>query len=61
MDHVLDWMKKNDVPLTRKNYLEIAYMGDPPPEPLDAELEAEIPEELSRVIDIRTRRPVARG
>ena len=45
-DHILEWMKKNNVPLTRENYLEIAYMGDDPN--LDAEAEAALPEEIRR-------------
>ncbi len=28
MDYVLEYMKKNDIPLTVKNYIEIAYLGD---------------------------------
>jgi len=46
---------------TRENYLRLSWLGDVPKEPLDAELEAEIPmDELidDRVIDISTRRPV---
>ena len=31
-DIVLAWMKKEGVPLTRQNYLDIAYMGSPPEE-----------------------------
>jgi len=42
---VLDYMKKHNIPLTRENYLEIAYLGDPPEE-LGAEEEAEIPHEV---------------
>jgi hypothetical protein len=44
MDIVLDWMKKNDVPLTRENYLYVAYMGDEPD--LDAEGESMLPPEI---------------
>jgi hypothetical protein len=45
-DCVLDWMKKHLPPeqWTRKTYLTLAYLGNPPEEPLDPELEAEIPE-----------------
>lgn len=46
MNAVLDYLKKNKIPLTRQNYLEIAYMGDPP-EKLGAEEEADIPPEIS--------------
>lgn len=45
MSIVLDYMKKHNIPLTRENYLQIAYLGDPPEE-LGAEEEAEIPEEI---------------
>jgi hypothetical protein len=34
------------LPLTRENYLRLAFMGNPPQEPLDGELEAELPEEF---------------
>jgi hypothetical protein len=44
MGIVLDYTKKHNIPLTRENYLAIAYLGDPPDE-LGAEEEAEIPEE----------------
>jgi hypothetical protein len=54
-DFVIEWMKENDVPLTRKNYLTIAYLGDDPQ--LDAEALAAIPEELTDNVMIRTNRP----
>jgi hypothetical protein len=47
MDHVLDYMKKNNLPLTREKYLEMAYLGNPPAE-LDAEEEAELPREFQK-------------
>ena len=40
-DPVITWMKKNGIEVTRENYIDIAYMGDPPPEE-----EIELPEEL---------------
>ncbi len=43
-DPILELMLRDKVPLTRENYLHLAYMGTPPEEPLDAELEAELPE-----------------
>lgn len=46
-DPVLEWMKANDVPLTRENYLNLAYMGDPPEE-LSAEEESELPTQFQR-------------
>lgn len=47
INYVLDWMRANKVPLTKENYLHINYLGqDVPEEPLDGELEAEIPREI---------------
>jgi hypothetical protein len=45
MDSILKFMNEHKIPLTRENYLEIAYMGTPPTE-LDAEEEAELPEQF---------------
>lgn len=45
-DYVLEWMKKNDVPVTRLNYLYVAYMGDVPD--LDAESESMLPPEIQQ-------------
>ena len=28
MDHVLDWMLKNKIAITQRNYIELAYMGE---------------------------------
>ena len=36
------------LPLTRENYLRAEFMGDPPAEPLDGELESELPEKYQR-------------
>lgn len=44
-DCVLDWMKREGVPLTRENYLDVAYMGNPPEE-IGGEIEASIPQEI---------------
>jgi hypothetical protein len=51
-DHVLNFMRKNAIPLTRRNYIDLNWLGDPPEEPLDYELEAEIP--MDQLIDDRT-------
>ena len=45
MDSVLRFMKQHDVPVTRENYLDVAYLGNPPEE-LSAEEEAELPEQF---------------
>ena len=42
---IVKMMIKFNIPLTRQNYLDLAYMGDVPEE-LSAEEEAEIPEEF---------------
>jgi hypothetical protein len=47
MDHVLDYMKKHNLPLTREKYLEMAYLGSPP-EGLDPEEEAALPKEFQK-------------
>jgi hypothetical protein len=44
-DVVLELLHELKMPVTRENYLKIAYLGDPPEE-WGAELEAELPEEL---------------
>lgn len=36
------------IPVTRENYLMLAFAGNPPEEPLDGELEAELPKELQQ-------------
>ena len=45
MDHTFEYMKKNGVPLTREDYLDYAYLGNPP-EHLTAEEEAQLPEQF---------------
>jgi hypothetical protein len=43
-DGIVRLLEENDLEVTRANYLKIAYLGNPPKE-LDAEIEAELPEE----------------
>lgn len=45
MDEILRFMEEQNIPATRENYLEVAYMGTPPDE-LSAEEEAELPEQF---------------
>jgi hypothetical protein len=47
MDYVLEFMKQNNIPETRENYVDIAYMGNPPAI-LDAEEESALPEHLQK-------------
>jgi hypothetical protein len=49
---LLETMKANGIPLTRENYLNLAY-PDGVPDPMPAELEGEIP------LDLRTAIPPA--
>jgi len=44
-DYVLEYMLKVGAPLTLEKYLEYAYFGYPPKK-LDAEVLAEIPEDI---------------
>lgn len=46
-DHVLNWLRKEGIPVTRANYLAIAYLGDPPKE-LSAEEEADLPKQIRK-------------
>ena len=47
MDSVLEYLRDNDIPVTRENYIGLNWMGEyDPTQPLPAELEAELPEGL---------------
>ena len=50
-DMVLRLMIEKGVPLTRQNYLDIAYMGAPPEE-IGGEIEASIPKEIGEAEDV---------
>ena len=50
-DIVLQAMKAHNIPLTRANYLDIAYLGNPPDE-IGGEIEASIPWEIKHAEDI---------
>lgn len=45
VDYVLKKMERDHIPMTRENYLDIAFMGNPP-DPLSAEQEADLPEQF---------------
>jgi hypothetical protein len=45
-DGTLKLLEKFGIPATRENYLMLAFAGRPPQEPLDGEIEAELPLEL---------------
>jgi hypothetical protein len=49
-DIVLQRMIEKNVPLTRENYLYMAYMGTPPDE-IGGEVEASIPKEIGEAED----------
>jgi hypothetical protein len=42
-DGTLRFLVEHRLPLTRRNYLVIAFFGHPPAEPLGGEIEAELP------------------
>jgi hypothetical protein len=42
-DGTLALLKQHGIPLTRENYLNLAFNGKPPAEPLDGEIEAMLP------------------
>jgi hypothetical protein len=44
-------LEKLGIPVTRENYLMLAFAGHPPTEPLDGEIEIQIPRELRAVED----------
>jgi hypothetical protein len=48
-DGTVELLQRYGIPVTRENYLRLAFAGNPPEEPLDGEIEAELPEELQRV------------
>lgn len=43
-DQLIEWMKANDIPITRENYISCNW--SPVPSPWTAELEDELPDEL---------------
>ena len=47
-DGTLRLLKEYGIPLTRENYLYLAFAGTPPPEPLDGELKADLPWQIRR-------------
>src|SRR5262249_2200273 len=46
-DGLLKWMRRYNIPITRENYLNLAYMGKPPVG-LTLQEEEELPPELRR-------------
>jgi hypothetical protein len=53
-DSTVEFLKTHGIPVTRENYLHVAFLGSPPDEPLDGEIEAELPRFLQ--LDICRRR-----
>lgn len=47
-DGTVKLLEEYGIPVTRENYLLLAFAGKPPQEPLDGELEAELPKELQK-------------
>ncbi len=46
LDGTLRLLAKLGIPATRENYLLLTFVGNPPEEPLDGEIEAQLPIEL---------------
>lgn len=44
-------LERLGIPVTRENYLMLAFAGHPPEDPLDGEIEIQIPRELRAVED----------
>ena len=53
-------LKRMGLPVTRENYLRVSFMGNPPEEPLDGEIEAEIEDEIPREILAAEKRAIRR-
>ena len=47
-DGLLKWMRRYNIPITRENYLKLAYMGEPMVGLTLEEEEEELPPELRR-------------
>lgn len=47
-DGVLKLMKRLSLPMTREQYLELAYMGQDIPDPLPIELELNLPPQFQK-------------
>lgn len=46
-DEIVKFLRDNKIPVTRANYIGLNWLGDyDPSEPLPAELEMDLPEEL---------------
>ena len=45
-DGIVEQLKELHLPVTRENYLMLAFAGKPPKEPLDGEIEEMIPREV---------------
>jgi hypothetical protein len=45
IDVVLEKMQRDGIPMTRQNYLALAYLGDPPEE-IGPEVEAQLPKQF---------------
>ena len=45
-DGTVKILERLGIPVTRENYLTLAFAGKPPQEPLDEEIEIQLPKEL---------------
>lgn len=54
-DGTVRWLQAQGIPVTRKNYLLLAFAGRVPDEPLDGEIIIQMPKELQRPARPRVR------
>jgi hypothetical protein len=47
-DGTVKLLEELGIPVTRENYLMLAFAGHPPMEPLDGEIEIQLPKKLQR-------------
>jgi hypothetical protein len=52
-DGTMQLLAEYGIPLTRENYLNLAFAGHPPKEPLDGEIEAELPWQIRNKVPLK--------
>jgi hypothetical protein len=58
-DGTLELLKEYGIPATRENYVRLAFAGDPPDEPLDGEIEAELEQTFNNLTPVEQRQWLA--
>jgi hypothetical protein len=60
IDSTLEWMKKNNIPLTKENYVHVNSLGQINSDDLDGEAEADLPREI-QAAELRRLRAIRRA